>query len=119
MIEFALVLPILMLLVFGIIEFGRTMTVHQIITNGAREGARRAILPGATNGQVTTAIDNYLNSAGIASGFSRSVTNLSGLASGSAVTVTISIPFSQIFSAPDWVGLGNVTLSSTVVMRKE
>jgi Flp pilus assembly protein TadG len=119
MVEFALVLPILVLLVMGVLEFGRTMTVHQILTNGAREGARRAILPGATNGQVTAGIDTYMNNAGIASGFSRSVTALAGAQSGDPITVTISIPFSQIFSAPDWVGLNGVTLSSTVVMRKE
>lgn len=42
--EFALVLPILIILVFGIIEFGIILYDKAIITNASREGARQAIL---------------------------------------------------------------------------
>ena len=49
MAEFAIILPIFMLAVIGIIEFGRAVMVQQILVNAAREGARRAIIPGATN----------------------------------------------------------------------
>jgi Flp pilus assembly protein TadG len=43
--EFVLVVPILLLLVFGIVEFGLAFRTHQIVTNTAREGARVAVLP--------------------------------------------------------------------------
>ncbi|OPY83154.1 MAG: TadE-like protein [Syntrophorhabdus sp. PtaU1.Bin153] len=43
-IEFALVLPILVVLTFGLIEFGLLMYNQQVITNAAREGARRGIV---------------------------------------------------------------------------
>lgn len=39
-IEFALILPILVVLVFGVIEFGRVFNAQISITNAAREGAR-------------------------------------------------------------------------------
>src|SRR5437870_4225084 len=42
LVEFALLLPILMMLVFGIMDFGRGFFSWLIITNGAREGARAA-----------------------------------------------------------------------------
>ncbi len=42
LVEFAVLLPILLLLVFGIIDFGRGYFSWLIITNGAREGARAA-----------------------------------------------------------------------------
>jgi Flp pilus assembly protein TadG len=39
-VEFALVLPLLLLMIFGIVEFGRAYNVQISITNAAREGAR-------------------------------------------------------------------------------
>lgn len=42
-VEFAIVLPLLVLLVFGSIEFGLLLYNKQVITNAGREGARRAI----------------------------------------------------------------------------
>lgn len=64
-VEMALVLMLLIVLVFGIIEFGRAIMVHQVLTNAAREGARRAVIPGATDAQVQARIDAYLDAAGI------------------------------------------------------
>lgn len=40
--EFALVVPVLLLLVFGITEFGRAWMTKNIMTQAAREGARYA-----------------------------------------------------------------------------
>src|SRR5262245_57058974 len=47
-VEFAVVAPIFLLLVFGMIEYGRMVMVYQIVTNASREGARAAVLDGAT-----------------------------------------------------------------------
>lgn len=44
MVELALILPILLLLVFGIIEFGRIYATNLMLNNAAREGARAASL---------------------------------------------------------------------------
>src|ERR1051325_1962191 len=63
MIEFAIVLPMLVLLVLAIIEFGQPLAALQIVSNGAREGARRAILPGATDGAVQNGASNSLAGA--------------------------------------------------------
>ena len=41
-VEVAMTLPIFFLVVFAIIEFGRAMMVSQLLTNAAREGARKA-----------------------------------------------------------------------------
>ena len=43
-VEMALILPILLLLVFGITEFGRAWMVVNILTTAAREGARLAVV---------------------------------------------------------------------------
>ncbi len=44
-VEFALVLPFLLIMLIGIVEFGRAWNQHQVITDAARETARRACLP--------------------------------------------------------------------------
>ena len=44
MVETALVLPLLILIVFGITEFGRAMFMTNTLNNAAREGARRAVV---------------------------------------------------------------------------
>jgi Flp pilus assembly protein TadG len=43
-VEFALILPVLVLILFGIIEFGLILYNQQVITNASREGAREGIL---------------------------------------------------------------------------
>ncbi|TAK02453.1 MAG: pilus assembly protein [Chloroflexota bacterium] len=45
--EFALVIPIFLLVLYGIIEFGRYVYTVQVLNNAAREGARYAIVHGA------------------------------------------------------------------------
>lgn len=54
-VEFALVLPLLVLLVFGIIEFGRIYNTYLAVTHAAREGARIASVrngTGATDDEI-------------------------------------------------------------------
>ena len=44
LVEFALVLPLLLLLLVGLVEFGRAWNLHQVVTDASREGARHAVL---------------------------------------------------------------------------
>ena len=50
MVEFALVLPILLLLVLGIIEFGRLLFMYASITSASREAARYGAAAGYFGG---------------------------------------------------------------------
>ncbi len=43
-VEFALVLPLLLLIIFGIIDFGRMYNAQERVTEAAREGVRAAVL---------------------------------------------------------------------------
>ena len=63
LIEFALVSPVLLLLVFGIIDLGRAVFYYDTLNHAAREGARVAIrasnqLP--TNADVLTVVTNHM-----------------------------------------------------------
>jgi len=53
-VEFALVVPILLILVFGIVDFGLAMFSQNLVGNAAREGARTASL-GGTQAQTVQA----------------------------------------------------------------
>lgn len=46
LVEFGFVLPLLLILTFGIIEYGLLIYNQQVITNASREGARAGIVSG-------------------------------------------------------------------------
>jgi hypothetical protein len=61
-VEFAIVLPLLILLLFGMVEFGLYLFNRHVITNGAREGARAGIIARSvrlSNGEIETVVLNY------------------------------------------------------------
>ena len=60
LVEFALVLPILLLVFGGIVDFGLLLQRQQVITNAAREGARLAVLPGYCSGDVEERVRRFV-----------------------------------------------------------
>ncbi len=122
--EMAMVLPLLFLLVFGIIEMGRAIMVNQVITNAAREGARRAVIPGATDAHVEGRIDTYLNAAGI-SGFTRTISvngsqaSLSTAQSKDEIGISVSVPYSAVSYGIYNLIAPSRTFSAEINMRRE
>lgn len=67
-VEFALLLPVLLTLLFGIIEFGMIMYGREVVTNASREGARAGIVlvtPKLAAGAIQTIATTYLTGTGI------------------------------------------------------
>jgi Flp pilus assembly protein TadG len=56
-VEFALILPVLLLIVVGTIEFGRVYSQWQVYNGAAREGARCAAVMASTFGECTSLTD--------------------------------------------------------------
>ena len=83
MVEFALVLPLLLLVMFGIIEFGRLLFTYSMISAASREGARYAAAAGRLPG---TGTERYSDCAGIIS----AATRIGAFAGVGAGDVTIS-----------------------------
>jgi Flp pilus assembly protein TadG len=65
LIETAFVLPIMLLVCVGILEFGRAYQTWQVVTNAAREGARVAILPDYSDDSVRARVKTYLKNGGL------------------------------------------------------
>jgi len=119
-VEFAVVAPIFFLLVFGMIEIGRAVMVQQIITNASREGARRAVLDGATASEVTSFVNTYLTNASLPSAtITYPQGNPENAGFGAPVEVTVSIPFNQVSWLPSPFYLGGETMVASTIMRRE
>lgn len=120
--EAALVVPILLYLAFGTVEFGYFYYVKNNVQGAAREGVRAAIPPGATNTDVTTAISSQMTAAGLqASGYTVTTnpSNVSGLAPGTTVTVTVQCTWGTVGLRPLQLISTSKLVKGQAVMRKE
>jgi TadE-like protein len=124
-VEFAVILPVFFLLIFGMIEYGRMIMVQQVITNAAREGARLAVLDGSTTDEVKTRVKSYLTSGSISTThatvdvYANNNQALGNAGFGDPITVSVSIPFLEVSWLPSPMYLGGKTLTATTVMRRE
>src|SRR5438874_9866980 len=62
LVEFAIIAPVLLLLIFGVVDFGRIIYVYATINQAVNEGARTAIRASAllpTNNDVETAVKQH------------------------------------------------------------
>jgi len=119
-VEFAVVAPVFILLVFGMIEFGRLVMVQQMLTNASREVARMSVVEGAVAGTVETWGEDYLESMTVHNATVTVTPNpLDGAAAGDPVTVTATVTFGNVSWLPVPMYLGNRALTATSVMRRE
>jgi Flp pilus assembly protein TadG len=128
LIEFAMVFPMMLLVMLGIIDFGFLFQRYEVVTNAAREGARVAILPGYSNADVQARVDQYLTSGGLTGTSTVVVGPSEPVAVGSqCITlrpVTVAYDHTFIFVGPivgllGGSGFGNKTLHATSSMRSE
>jgi Flp pilus assembly protein TadG len=124
-VEFALVLPLLMLLVMGTIDWGYYFFIDQVVTNAAREGARAgavaAASPASNPAQVARdTAQAYLTGAGLrgAGTVNGAPDNVGG---GSVVRVTIAYPVGSVtgFLGSQGLNLVPAFASTVAVMRLE
>jgi Flp pilus assembly protein TadG len=66
MVELALVLPVLLMLLFGVIEYGWVFLRVTQVNEAARRGVRMAVRPSATDQEVRTTVSGLLDSRGLA-----------------------------------------------------
>jgi Flp pilus assembly protein TadG len=118
-VEFALVVPLLLLLVLGVAELGRAWMTRNIMTGAAREAVRLAAVPAPAGGvaAATTRANNILTSAGITTA-NVSIADAPSPYEAVSATVTYNFPLVVVGFIP---GLNNPTfpLTSTATMRRE
>lgn len=131
----ALVLPLVLVLVFGMVDFGLLIYDDQVVTNAAREGARMGVvfapnagvIPGVarpTQAEIKQRVldycGNYLITFGSHVLASSDVTVVGAQgASGTELSVTLVYPHEFLVISSLVPGLGDITLRSTSRMRIE
>ena len=132
LVEFALVLPLLLVVFGGIVDFGLMLQRHQVLSNAAREGARLAVLPGYAEADVQARVQDYVRQ-GIADPTATPSTTLQTvpLTPGSGPTfdaaqVTVSFTDSFLILGPivnlaggNWTAGSTLTLTAASTMRIE
>jgi Flp pilus assembly protein TadG len=128
LVEFALVLPLLLLVLFGIIDFGLLFQRYQVVTNAAREGARVAVLPLYEDDDVVARVSQFLTASGLTETPTvpppvRTAVSLGGQCI-SVVTVSVEYPYSYsalgaIASYFGGSAFGDTSLHASASMRTE
>ena len=115
MAEFVIVAPVLIMILFSIIEFGLVINRVQTFNAAAREGARVASLQSSTQSEIEDAASDTLD--GLSLGISETITVLQLCSQGpSTVTVEVTGPYTiQIPLIPDMA----ITLGGKGVFRCE
>ena len=117
-VEAAVVAPLMVTAMFGMMEAGYAFMIKQSVALAAREGARAGAMPGATIDEVRAAVESSMIGAHL-SGYT-TTSNLESLSSSDTdVTVTVSIPFSRVSFTGTLLGGGSFDINSTTTMRRE
>ena len=124
-VEFALVLPILILVLFAIVELSTLLYDKSVITNASREAARLAVVnTSITDGEIQTFAINYCQNKLITFGSKAnptvSIARPLGSNSGNPIIVTVSYSFTglllgQLIQPTNWSQL----LSASTTMNFE
>src|SRR5579885_1717076 len=132
-VEFAVVAPIMVMIVVGSIELGRSMMVLDLLNNAARLGCRVGVLPCNGNSDITTAVTNALSGTGVQGaaapvievlpqGTSKWVSpgDAGSAVQGDTVRVTVSVPYKNVsWLGFNWFMSSSATLTGKIAMTKE
>jgi Flp pilus assembly protein TadG len=110
-IEMAFVLPVLLLIILGILEFGRAMWTRQTMQFAVEQAARSALADSTlTSSQIVTLVDNNLLGM-------QGVTP-TGVASSNASQVSITASYTFSFLVPGLLPFGPLVLTAQCVMPR-
>jgi len=117
LVEFALVLPVFLLLIFGGLEMGRAVMVKHLLEEAARAGCRVASMQGASRADVVSVVDQALDKAGV-SGYDVTVSPVPPSSADhlEPVSVTISVPHSEVAWMPSPRFMGGKSLTGVCIM---
>jgi len=130
LIEFALVVPLLLFIISGIIDFGFMFQRYEVVTNAAREGARIAVLPGYADPDVEARVRSYMTEGGVANTTSNSTVLTTDVPipvgagpamTGKRVQVNYTSPYLFLGPIAGWFGgtFTSANLTAVAIMRDE
>jgi Flp pilus assembly protein TadG len=118
LVEFAVVLPIILLIFAAMIEISRVLLLQHSADTAAYEGARNAMVPGATSDEATQAAQALLTAAGLKSS-KITVTPTEITEATPLITVQVEIPIApNAWISPTWFGQSSVTSETTLFCER-
>ncbi len=119
-VEMALVAPLVFMLIFAAIEFGRLLMAIHGMEEAAREGCRVAVLKDSTTNSVTQTVNNRLATFGISQSQLTITPNPPGNAEQwDPVSVNISVTYENVSWLPTSQYLKGKTISVTSTLPRE
>lgn len=123
MVEFALVLPLFVILMIGFIDFALAMHNQSMLISASRAGARAGIVlqsPKLTDAQIRTKVLDSLGSSLIACGTPTVSTTGAGTLYGNTLTVQVSATFQGLFYGSAYRVIASpITLRAYAAMMQE
>jgi len=117
-VEMAIVTPLLLLMIFGVIEFGWVFWIQETLTNATREGCRVAVLPGSTDADIRARFDQAVSPTGLTI-TSSMLTLTHATANNPIETVQVVVPRTQVSLVGGFLGFTSGNVTATCTMRKE
>jgi Flp pilus assembly protein TadG len=118
-VEFAVTAPLVLILLFGVWEVGRSIEVQQILSNAAREGGRQASSGLKTDSEIRQVVLDYVRNAGLPN--ANVTVQISNLTQPGATVmdadqldqcqVTVTIPYADV----RWVASSRFVASSALI----
>jgi Flp pilus assembly protein TadG len=122
--EFALLLPVLLTILFSIIEFGMIMYGREVVTNAAREGARFGIVataPKPSAGAIESISNGYLTGTGVNAADVTFVATGAQTANPNPLIVTATYNYNWLIPyIPTMLGVPNplvITITTTMIQE--
>ena len=118
LVETALVLPIIILILMGIIDFGMMFNNYLIVGNASREGARNAAV-GAADSEIVSIVETVSGTLDVSKITTEISPDESLRKKGDEVVVTVKYEYNLLTPVIGAFFAGQVQLTGTSVMRVE
>jgi len=127
-VEFAFILPVILVVLFGVFEFGLAFWRKQVLTSAVREGARKGVVktnPRKTCAEVQTVVSTYLTNVGWDA--SKGTYTATGGCTNETLDLEVTAEYPSSFIVLSKLGYsktavdgdGNIILEAKVIMQME
>lgn len=117
-VEFALVLPLFVVMTMGTIEVCRAIYLRQAAKIGAYEAARVALVPGATSEDLSLQCESILENRKISGYWLETNRPLADVQAGETLTISVHVPFDENSVVSPWVLRENIVTESVSVLME-
>lgn len=125
-VEFAVIVPFLVLVSMAMIEVTRGVQVKNTLTDAARSGCRLAIQPGTTNAAVVSNINQLMTNAGIAASLVTITIQVNGktvdvgtAVQGDQISVMVAVPVDALGWVTPRIITQQTIASETLIMMRQ